>query len=537
MGGWICTTGMIMFSAGMVTLGIALVAIVGITMLLKAVGKIKFTEQESEKIKENVKNILDTATSVIHSIFNSFNEDLGQSSGNGLVLHILSWIGGGMFVNVMKLIMASSILVFTIMATGLVYLTAITLNTLQGNSITEMLNNKTKIVSNVRDILSTAKDVIHAIFDSMDSPISDGGDGVLLWAAGFVLGDTFTNTFKLILSCISLTFTVIATALVKLTSSVLNSISEIKFSRAAIQTNTQAIMGAARDVIASVNSPMDEISAPKKSISRRVVEALLPSSLMNTVDAVMAIGSLGPTMVAVGAVGFMARQLDSIQKLSVDRGSIKNKSAEIISAGNDIIKLINKSKELKGIDIDDVVEWSSAVQSVAKAVNELGEGVDINKHTKATENMVKFVDKVQKLELTKLQTAHNLFKEMKEFSKSINGNFEGLADALNEKIAPLLEDLKQLMDKIPDAVDRSATTISGSVYNSSAIASGTATPSSIQSQIMAENPSMSKEAVSKMVDQRMEQQAQTVGKGIEMKLEELIDVLQNYANPIPVRMS
>jgi hypothetical protein len=130
-----------------------------------------------------------------------------------------------------------------------------------------------------------------------------------------------------------------------------------------------------------------------------------------------------------------------------------------------------------------------------------------------------------------------MFKEMKEFSESISGNFDGLAEALNEKIAPLLEELKGLIEKIPESVDKSASTISTSMYNTTSIANGTATPSTMTQQVQSENPTMSKEEVNRMVDQRMTQQAQSVNKGIEMKLEELIDVLQNYSNPIPVRMS
>ena len=75
------------------------------------------------------------------------------------------------------------------------------------------------------------------------------------------------------------------------------------------------------------------------------------------------------------------------------------------------------------------------------------------------------------------------------------------------------------------------------MYNTTSIANGTANASTMTQQVQSENPTMSKEEVNRMVDQRMNQQAQSINKGIEMKLEELIDVLQNYSNPIPVRMS
>ena len=539
--GWLiglASTGIAMFSMGMVMLGVALVAIIGVTMILKLIANIEFSE--SEKIKENVNNILGTAKSVINSIFETFDSPLGTNQSdtdNNLLISLAKITGGDMFVNVIKMIMSCSILVFTIVSVGLVYLTAITLNSLRGDSITNMVDNKSTIIENVNEILGTAKSVINSIFETFDSPISEEGDGVLLWTAGQILGDSFINMFKLIISSVSLTFTIIAVAMVKITAWALKSINEINFNRETIRTNTNVIMGAARDVIASVNSPMDEISAPKKSISRRVVEAILPSSLVNMVDAIMAIGSLGPVVLAVGAVGFMAKQLNIIQSLSVDKNSIKTKSEEIISIGNNIVRLISNSGELKDVDISNVIKRANAIKLVSESINELGKDVNVDAHTKLTDNYVKFIDKIDKSKLENLKTARNLFKEMKEFSESINGNFEGLANALNEKIAPLLEELKGLIGKIPESVNKSASTISGSVYASSAIASGTANSTTLASQIQEENPSMSKEDVNRMVDQRMNEQAKTVNKGIEMKLEELVEILQNYSNPIPVRVS
>ena len=45
---------------------------------------------------------------------------------------------------------------------------------------------------------------------------------------------------------------------------------------------------------------------------------------------------------------------------------------------------------------------------------------------------------------------------MAQFSESINGNFNELAEALNEKIAPLLEELKELVGKVPEHMDKNS---------------------------------------------------------------------------------
>ena len=104
--------------------------------------------------------------------------------------------------------------------------------------------------------MDTAKSVINIIFESFDSPIGDGGDGVLLGLAGVVLGDMVVNMIKLIISCVALTFTVIAVSLVKLTAMSLNLIGDISFDPGKVVTNTSVIMNTAKSVIAAINAPV-----------------------------------------------------------------------------------------------------------------------------------------------------------------------------------------------------------------------------------------------------------------------------------------
>lgn len=556
----LASTGLTAFALGMTILAVAVIALIGVVLLLKLITKIKFTEDDSEQVKQNVKNILGAAGAVINEIFKTFDNPMGTEEGeDGIILTLLGYIGGDMLVNVIKLVLSCMSLVFTVIAIGLVFLTALTLTSLLNNSIIiSVINNKNQIINNVKEILGTSRDVINAIFDVFENPIGEEGDGALLWIASQVLGDAFVNTFKLIISCIALTFTIIAISLVRITAWSLSLINDIKIDRDKINSNAQTIMGAARDVIAAVNAPTDGIKPAEKSIGRHIIEAILPASLVNMIDAIMAIGALGPTVLAVGAVGFMARQLNEIQKLEVG-SDINERAKNIIAIGSSIVKIVNDSNEFKGVDTDDVIERASAIKLVAEAINELGKDVNVETHNTLTknagelinifkdfkidnyakfaDNSIKLIDKIDNSKLENLQTAHNMFKEMKEFSESISGNFDGLAEALNEKIAPLLEELKGLIEKIPESVDKSASTISTSMYNTTSIANGTANTSTMTQQVQSENPTMSKEEVNRMVDQRMNQQAQSVNKGIEMKLEELIDVLQNYSNPIPVRMS
>ena len=541
------SAGVTLFALGMVILGVALISLIGITLILKLIAKINFTVNDKKTIKSNVENIIGTAKEVINIIFEAFDQEMGTKADNGygddgLLTTIISWIGGDMLANVLKIIMASAILFFTVLSVGIVFALGYALSTLIKSPLdNSAIGDNGTIANNVRDIMNTAKSVINTIFDSYDNPMGDGNigdDGLIFTLVSVVAGDMFVNMIKLILANVLLVSTVMAVGAVWIMGHLLNKVNNITIGTGDNSPSKKAsdIMTAAKGVIAAVNSPNEKLKEADKSIGRSIIEAILPSSLVNMIDAVMAIGTLGPMVLAVGAVGFMAKMLNEVTKAELD-AKIESKSETIIKTGAKIISLVNDDSYFKGIDEDDVIKRASAIKLVAEAVNELGKDVDVNNHTKLTDNTIKLIDKIDNSKLENLQTAHNMFKEMKEFSESISGNFDGLAEALNEKIAPLLEELKGLIEKIPESVDKSASTISTSMYNTTSIANGTATPSTMTQQVQSENPTMSKEEVNRMVDQRMTQQAQSVNKGIEMKLEELIDVLQNYSNPIPVRMS
>lgn len=543
--GWLMTIASPFLAAvtiGMLAIGLTLFAIIGISLILKKIPEYGISIKEQESITAAVSGIMKTLNTIINDVFGAFDNKMGSgrnSSGDdGLVFTVSRWILGDIFVNLFKLIIMSTTLVFGIIAIGLVVLTAMTLNLISDNKyINNVVKNQDNIIGDTRTIMDTAKSIINIIFESFDSPIGDGGDGVLLGLAGVVLGDMVVNMIKLIISCVALTFTVIAVSLVKLTAMSLNLIGDISFDPGKVVTNTSVIMNTAKSVIAAINAPVEGIKQSEKSFGREMVEWVLPSGLLNMVDAIMAIGSLAPTILAVSAISLMAKSINNINDVKLD-GDVRVKAENIVKMGTSLVSLINDQDETFGlIDNAKATTRISILKDLGEVITSFSQEINPQNHEKIINNTIKFVKSINDIKLENLQTAHNMFKEMKEFSESISGNFEGLADALNEKIAPLLEELKEMIGKIPESVDKSASTISGSMYNSAAMSSGFATSSNIETQVKAENPNMSKEEVNKIVDQRMNQQANSVNRGIEMKLEELIDVLQNYSNPIPVRMS
>jgi hypothetical protein len=65
-----------------------------------------------------------------------------------------------------------------------------------------------------------------------------------------------------------------------------------------------------------------------------------------------------------------------------------------------------------------------------------------------TDNFVRFIDKANSIDVEKIKTVRDLFAEMTEFSRSVKGNFEKLADVLSEKLVKVLEKLSDTMQGI-----------------------------------------------------------------------------------------
>ena len=148
---------------------------------------------------------------------------------------------------------------------------------------------------------------------------------------------------------------------------------------------------------------------------------------------------------------------------------------------------------------------------------------DFENASKLIDQNIKFLDKVDKSKVENLKTTANMFEKMAQFSESINGNFEGLADTLNEKIAPLMEELKGLLEGVQDKVEETGANVSKAAYNSGKNLS----EPEMQAQVNSENPKAEAEEKARIVQQRMEEQARAQTNAITSKLDELIELMRS----------
>jgi cytochrome c556 len=134
-------------------------------------------------------------------------------------------------------------------------------------------------------------------------------------------------------------------------------------------------------------------------------------------------------------------------------------------------------------------------------------------------------DKINTVEVKKLETSANMFKQMANFSSSIKGNFEKLAETLAEDLMPILQELKEIMGQVPEKLD------TGFQNTSASIAATTYAPTTanVTEQVNRENPNLTKEEVETIVKTRLNEKAKSDANSTMSKLDELISLLKGYS--------
>jgi hypothetical protein len=177
--------------------------------------------------------------------------------------------------------------------------------------------------------------------------------------------------------------------------------------------------------------------------------------------------------------------------------------------------------------LDIVTDLNDTMTDLAKV-----DGSQVSGQKKMLDNYGKFIDKVNTIDVEKVKTTADVFGQMAKFSESINGDFEELASTLNEKLMPVLEELKGVMSEIPEKLDKGFADTSASIgANQSSVQ-----PNEVKAQVSRENPKMDEDEINKEVSRRIRENNQDKMNGTAAKLDELISLLKGYTGqPVIVR--
>ena len=498
-------------------LALAMVSI-GIIMILAIQLRIlQMLNLDTDKIKETVRAVVTTVNDIINIIFFGGEEPEEKPTAKTWLMGLLNFIGGSI-VKIAGMILAVRFLATAISAICMVMILAIQLRVLQ------MLNLKPdKIKATVSAVVTAVNDIINIIFNGGDNTSNEGSDKHWLLSVIEFVGGPIVKIGQAILSIRYLALSIGAVLLVSILAKQLNGISKVELDNN-ISDKVRSIILAANQVTTALFNRKDETNSSTPNEKKKGFLSKVFSGLGNAVDMIASLPWLSTAMVAVGMVSKLAEGLTTINNIP-DVSNITSKTEAVCNAADDLIKHLTTRPETGGdiesnsrIDIIDKINQS--IQSIGNI-----EQKQVKKIDKVFDDYSNFIDKVNTVDITKLETSTRMFEQMANFSNSIQGNFKQLAAALNENLMPVLQELKEIMEAIPEKLD------TGFQNTSASIAATTVAPTqeTVTAQVNRENPTMTKKEIDNIVQQRMKDYSQNEANGVTAKLDQLIDLLKGYS--------
>lgn len=241
----------------------------------------------------------------------------------------------------------------------------------------------------------------------------------------------------------------------------LNDIANFNIEESAIQSGLTKIF----DTVNFVQQQVDEkLIKVDENATERAKRRVLRQDKKKMRQAAKALGKTDEVLLEIEGI---VDSFNKIKDFKLEKSTIETAISGIFANIDSFIQTVDKNTigggtDMNSKDFKGKLDALERISSIVKGF--IPEKDEVDRHKNFTENNIKFLDKINNTDLAKLGTTAMLFEKMADFSASINGNFDGLADTLNEKIAPLLEELKELMDGVGKKVEKSGADTSASIF-------------------------------------------------------------------------
>lgn len=423
---------------GIAAIGLMVLGVLALARMLMLLQDIRLDEKA---IRDNVGVIIGTAMSVIDGLFNSI---IGSSkeADKPWYEEVLRFIGVGVG-SVITAILSIAFLAASIVSVFMILLLAGQLRLLQTINL-----NKSLIDENVDIVVGTALSIVDKLFGPKDPETHNSEKGFFETLLNHIGNGPVVSIINAIMSIAFLAASIVSIMLVLFIAGQLRLLQTIDLDAGKIASNVSTVIGAAKNVINKVTAKDDTKTQKSGSIWKKLLDWVMPDAVEELIDAISAIGFLSVAVTCVGMVSKLADHILNIQKIP-NPNTVAPKVDNVIAIAKTIIS------KMAGVSTVKMDTWQMEgklriIERLNKAMVGFGQISDagLANGERALNSYSSFLTKINDTDLEKLKTAKNLVQRMAEFSSTINGNFEGLADTLNDKIAPLMEEIKDALDQV-----------------------------------------------------------------------------------------
>ena len=417
-------------------LAISIVAILLVQILAGQLALLQEIPLAPDKIAENITTVINSAKLVGDMLFYGDPAENTESDKNWIVSVIEGFASS--FISIVQAIMAISFLAMSIVAILLIQILAGQLALLQ-----EIPLDPNKIAQNVTTVITTCQLVIDSIVLQQDKPDQASKKSWIRKLLEFVGADGLLKIVDCIMALAWLGFAVAIINLVGILAIQLATISKIKIGKN-IKEKTNQIVDTANTVISCVTNRKDPISGNSDSKKMKLLKWLFPR-IAEAAEMMSKMKWVSSVVSTVGVVHQVAEALTTLNKLP-DLSNAKSKAQQVCNTADDIAKMIIART---GADVEDGysrLKFLERLNRIVRAISSI-RPAEIKKSRDAIAAHINLIEKIDKMDVKKLETSTQMFGHMAAFSRSIRGDFAQLANTLNEDLLPTIKELKELLSE------------------------------------------------------------------------------------------
>ena len=258
-----------------------------------------------------------------------------------------------------------------------------------------------------------------------------------------------------------------------------------------ITRNINFLFGSVNYISGQIQDQIDSI--PPDGIDTEALDTIV-SGLTSLTDAFETLGDIKLGDFEKNAKTCI-KFLNSLADITLD----ENKANAATNAVNAVANFISSSnRAFNNGTAEKRLKFMERLNTVVTALGNVSPE-HVNRSQQIIRAQISYLDKINSIDISKLKTSARMVESMAKLSRSIRGNFEGLAESINEDLMPVLKELKEIMEKIPEKLD------TGFQSTNASIGAVNAPPTSenLSNQVKRENPTLTAEDVDRIVRQRL----------------------------------
>jgi hypothetical protein len=225
-------------------------------------------------------------------------------------------------------------------------------------------------------VVTKIKDIITSIFEALreDGGITGAGKGDRGMIGGLLnlLSPGLYNMIESIMMFGTLLMTVLSVGALMFIGNMLKSIETIDIKTDKIELAATNIIDCVNHITNAVTAKRN-ISAGNRGILGNILNLVNPG-LANMVDSISALGVLMLSVISVGALAFIGKELSYIQNITLNKDDVNNGAQNIINTVNEVVTKLTKIKINKK-SIKNLNKNLEAMHDMAKYLSEINKSL------------------------------------------------------------------------------------------------------------------------------------------------------------------